>query len=222
MALIKLNNVTKTYGQGEVKTEALKGVNLEVEQGEMVAFMGPSGSGKSTMLNIIGCIDKPTAGEYYLDDRNICGLPRKELASIRNKRIGFIFQSFNLLNEYNLIDNVTLPLIYDKSFNGSMKKTAIEILDLMCLKEHIKKTPNELSGGQQQRVAIARALITSPDIILADEPTGALDIKTGAEIMDILKNINSQGKTVLIITHDPKIASCCSRVLKIEDGVVYS
>lgn len=221
MAVIKLKDVTKIYGQGDGKTEALKGVNLEVDQGEMIAIMGPSGSGKSTILNIIGCIDKPTTGEYFLNDKNICDLSRKELASIRNKKIGFIFQSFNLLNEYNLIDNVTLPLIYDKGFSGSMRKTGAAILEQMGLKQHMKKTPNELSGGQQQRVAIARALITEPDIILADEPTGALDAKTGVEVMNIIKHINSQGKTVVVITHDPKVADYCSRIVRIEDRIVH-
>lgn len=220
MSTIKLRNVTKIYGHGEARSEALKGVNLEIGQGEMVAFIGPSGSGKSTILNILGCIDKPTSGEYFLDDKNICELGRKEIASIRNQKFGFVFQSFNLLSEYDLIDNVTLPLIYDRSFNGSLKKAGVKALEQMGLLQHVKKTPKELSGGQQQRVAIARALITEPDIILADEPTGALDLKNGIQIMDMLKDINSKGKTVIIITHDMRVASYCSRIIRIEDGIV--
>lgn len=212
-----MNNIVKVYGK-EIKTEALKGIDLEIRQGEMVAIMGPSGSGKSTLLNIIGCIDSPTSGSYFLNGESVDKLTKDQLASIRNKNIGFVFQSFNLLNDYDLIDNVTLPLVYDKQFKGSMKTAAIDILDKVGLKDHAKKAPNELSGGQQQRTAIARALITNPDIILADEPTGSLDKNTGIEIINLLKEINKNGKTVVIITHDENIANYCSRTIRIEDG----
>ncbi|MBK1812412.1 ABC transporter ATP-binding protein [Clostridium sp. YIM B02505] len=217
MSLISMNNIVKVYGK-EIKTEALKGIDLEIRQGEMVAIMGPSGSGKSTLLNIIGCIDSPTSGSYFLNGESVDKLTKDQLASIRNKNIGFVFQSFNLLNDYDLIDNVTLPLVYDKQFKGSMKTAAIDILDKVGLKDHAKKAPNELSGGQQQRTAIARALITNPDIILADEPTGSLDKNTGIEIINLLKEINKNGKTVVIITHDENIANYCSRTIRIEDG----
>lgn len=220
MAIITLKDVKKFYGKGDIKTEALKGISLDINDGEMVAIMGPSGSGKSTLLNIIGCIDSSTEGEYLLNGNNIHTLTARELASVRNKYIGFIFQSFNLLNEYNIVDNVTLPLLYNKNFKGSLKKNALEIIDKVGLKDHIKKNPSELSGGQQQRVAIARALINEPNIILADEPTGALDRKTGKEIMELLVNINRKGKTVIIITHDNEIANYCSRVIKLEDGLL--
>ncbi|GFZ32667.1 macrolide ABC transporter ATP-binding protein [Clostridium zeae] len=217
MSVISMNNIVKVYGK-EIKTEALKGIDLEIQQGEMVAIMGPSGSGKSTLLNIIGCIDSPTSGSYFLNGESVDKLTKDQLASIRNKNIGFVFQSFNLLNDYDLIDNVTLPLVYDRQFKGSMKTAAINILDKVGLKDHAKKAPNELSGGQQQRTAIARALITNPDIILADEPTGSLDKNTGIEIIELLKEINKNGKTVVIITHDQNIANYCSRTIRIEDG----
>jgi putative ABC transport system ATP-binding protein len=186
----------------------------------MIAIMGPSGSGKSTLLNIIGCIDTPSEGDYILSGNNVHNLREQELAAIRNRNIGFVFQNFNLLNEYNLIDNVTLPLLYKRDFNGSMKKIAIEVLEKVGLKEHVNKRPTELSGGQQQRVAIARALITNPSIILADEPTGALDKKNGKEIMNLITNINSAGTTVVIITHDSCVAKYCSRTIVIEDGLI--
>lgn len=220
MSLISLKNIVKVYGKGDIETYALNGINIDINEGEMIAIMGPSGSGKSTLLNIIGCIDKPTKGEYTLNGNNIHNLKQQELAAIRNINIGFVFQSFNLLNEYNLIDNVTLPLIYKKGFDGSMKKTAIEILKKVGLEKHANKKPTELSGGQQQRVAIARALITNPSIILADEPTGALDKKNGKEIMELLTSINSTGTTIIIITHDPCIAKYCSRTILIEDGLI--
>lgn len=220
MSIIKLLNIKKNYGSGECLTEALKDINLQIDEGEMLCIMGPSGSGKSTLLNIIGCIDMATEGQYFLEDENVSSFNGKQLASVRNKKLGFIFQSFNLLNDYDLIDNVTLPLIYNKSYKGNMKEEATVILEKLGLGKHIKKTPLQLSGGQQQRVAIARALIGHPSVILADEPTGSLDQKNGKEIMNILRGINEEGKTVIIITHDPNIAAQCSRKIILEDGMI--
>jgi putative ABC transport system ATP-binding protein len=214
MSLIKLTEVNKIYDF----TNALEDINLSIEKGELVAIMGPSGSGKSTLLNILGCIDIPTSGEYKLDNEIVSKLSSKKLASIRNKKIGYIFQNFNLLNDYNLLDNVSIPLTYSKKRDRSMKSKVFDLLKEVGLEEHVEKTPNKLSGGQKQRVAIARALINNPEIILADEPTGSLDQKTGLMIMDMLKKINSQGYTVIIVTHDINIANQCNRKIFINDG----
>ena len=220
MPLIKLNTITKVYGTGEAETKALNGINLEIEKGESLAIMGPSGSGKSTLLNILGCIDIPTSGEYYLDNNIVSSLKGQNLAKIRNTKIGFIFQYFALLNEYSIIDNVQIPLNYRKISSREKRKLAIEYLDKVNLTGYTKKRPSQLSGGQQQRVAIARALVGNPDIILADEPTGALDEKNGQDIMNLLMSINASGKTVIIITHDSKIASYCKRKIVIKDGKI--
>jgi putative ABC transport system ATP-binding protein len=216
MSLITLAGVNKSYDF----TTALNNINLSIEKGELVAIIGPSGSGKSTLLNILGCIDIPTSGEYYLDNEKVHTFSGKRLASIRNKKIGYIFQNFNLLYDYNLIDNVSIPLIYSKKKDLSMKTRAIDALKQVGLEQHITKTPNKLSGGEKQRVAIARALINNPDIILADEPTGALDQKTGSMIMDMLKAIHLKGYTVIIVTHDINISNQCDRKIIIKDGKI--
>ncbi|MFR5266268.1 ABC transporter ATP-binding protein [Clostridium sp.] len=218
MEVIKLIDIGKTYGKGtDAETIALKKINLTINEGDFISIMGPSGSGKSTLLNILGCIDNPTEGKYYLNNKEVSLLKGKELATIRNEEIGFVFQNFNLLYDYNLIDNISLPLSYSKKKLPKVK-TAIDMLDKLGLGAHKLKTPDKLSGGQKQRVAIGRALINNPKIILADEPTGALDRKTGMEVMEMLKNINSEGKTVIIITHDYNIAKQCNKIIKIEDG----
>ncbi|MEG0296910.1 MAG: ABC transporter ATP-binding protein [Clostridium sp.] len=221
MSLINLSKIVKIYGEGEAETAALKNIDLKIDKGELVAIMGPSGSGKSTLLNILGCLDIPTKGTYELDGQDISKLSSSELAIIRNKKLGFIFQNFNLLYDYNLIDNVSLPLNYSKD-KRNMKSKAIKGLEEVGLKDHVDKTPDKLSGGQKQRVAIARALITEPDIILADEPTGALDKETGENILEILKEINKKGRTVIIITHDINIANKCNRIINLLDGKILN
>lgn len=217
MSVIDIRNLTKIYGKGEAETKALDNVNLQVDKGELIAIVGPSGSGKSTLLNILGCLDKATAGEYKLDGIDIMKAGNAKLSVIRNEKIGFVFQNFNLLYDYNLIENVSLPLSYSKNKKG-MKDKAKKLLEDFGLKDHLEKTPDKLSGGQKQRVAIARAIIANPEIILADEPTGALDQKTGKQIIDKLIDINKTGTTVIIITHDMNVAKRCNRILKIEDG----
>lgn len=219
MSIILLKEINKVYGNEDVKSSALKNINLEICKGEMVAIMGPSGAGKSTLLNIIGCLDTPSTGEYYLDGEDVSKLSKNRLAEIRNKKIGFVFQNFNLLYDYNLVDNVMIPLSYSDN-RKNMRERVVARLKEVGLEEHINKKPDELSGGQKQRVAIARALINEPDIILADEPTGALDRKIGETILDILKEINRKGKTVIIITHDINIAQKCSRLINIVDGKI--
>lgn len=220
MSLIKINNISKIYENGDVSTKALDDVSLQINDGEMVAITGPSGSGKSTLLSILGCIDIPTSGDYYLDTELVSKLNSQQLAKIRNKKIGFIFQSFALINEYSVLENIQIPLKYRKVPLKESKIKALEYLKKVNLEECKKKKPSQLSGGQQQRVAIARALVGNPDIILADEPTGALDQKNGEEIINLLLDINSQGKTVIIITHDINIASYCKRNIVIKDGKI--
>ncbi|MGL5650040.1 MAG: ABC transporter ATP-binding protein [Clostridium sp.] len=220
MEIIKLVNINKIYGKGtDAETVALKEVNLTIEEGDFIAIIGPSGSGKSTLLNLLGCIDNPSSGSYFLKGKDVSSLKGKELAKIRNEEFGFIFQNFNLLYDYNLIDNVALPLEYSKK-KVSKITAATDMLKSLGLLAHKLKTPKELSGGQKQRVAIGRALINEPQIILADEPTGALDQKTGVEVLEMLKNINEDGKTVIIITHDINIAKQCKKMIKIEDGLL--
>ncbi|MCM8808829.1 MAG: ABC transporter ATP-binding protein [Candidatus Omnitrophica bacterium] len=218
--LIKMKGVKKIYDLGEVKVVALKNVNLFVKEKEHISIMGPSGSGKTTLLNIIGCLDKPTDGEYYLDGVDVKKLDDDHLSGIRNKKIGFVFQNYNLIPQLNVIENIGLPLIY----RGIDEKEIIEkskyYANLVGLGDRMYHRPTELSGGQQQRVAIARALVNEPVIILGDEPTGNLDTKTGKEIMEIFKKLNEMGRTIIIITHDVKVAEYGERIVKILDGEI--
>jgi len=219
-AVIKAINLTKVYSMGEVEVHALRGLSLEILRGEVVAIMGPSGSGKSTLMNIIGCLDRPSSGDYILDGEQVSNLKDDQLAAIRNQKVGFVFQSFNLLARATALSNVELPMRYSGK-RKNRKQTAKEALESVGLGDRIYHRPNELSGGQQQRVAIARALVNNPAIILADEPTGNLDTKSGEELMSLLLSLNKdRGTTLIIVTHDPEIASLTQRVIYIRDGVV--
>ena len=220
MSLIELKEISKTYGKGEASVEALKSLELKVDEGEFVAIVGPSGSGKSTLLNIIGSLDRATAGEYLFNGVNISNFSQKDMATFRGEEIGFVFQNFNLLNDKTVVDNVMVPLRFSKKFKGNKRDRAMELIERVGIKGQDSKRVNELSGGQQQRVAIARALVNSPRIILADEPTGASDKKTGESIMELLRELNKGGTTVIIITHDEKIASSSDRIIRIEDGMI--
>lgn len=216
--LIIMKNVHKIYDTGEVKTHALKGVNIEIDRGDFVAIMGPSGSGKSTLMNIIGCLDTPTSGSYYLDGHEISKLSDDELAKIRNQKIGFVFQQFNLLPRTTALENILLPQIYSGKKPDPEK--ARQLLKRMGLSGKENSFPNQLSGGQQQRVAIARAIINNPQIILADEPTGALDTAAGEEIMQIFRELNSEGVTIVIVTHERYIAEKARRIIHLCDGQI--
>jgi len=218
--MIKISNLHKSYVMGSNSLHVLKGLDLEVEEGEFVSIMGSSGSGKSTLLNILGILDDYDQGSYYLGGRLIQGLNETKAALTRNEMIGFIFQSFNLISFKNAVENVALPLYYQKVSRKKRNIIALEYLDRLGLKEWAHHLPNELSGGQKQRVAIARALISKPRIILADEPTGALDSATSFEVMDILKEINDQGKTVIIVTHEHDIAAMTKKIIRLKDGVI--
>jgi putative ABC transport system ATP-binding protein len=218
--VIVAENLVKTYKMGEMEVNALRGLNMSINRGEVVAIVGPSGSGKSTLMNILGCLDRPTSGEYTLDGEAVAGLSDDQLANIRNRKVGFIFQSFNLLPRATALSNVELPLRYSGRTTGR-KERARQSLVAVGLENRMSHRPYELSGGQQQRVAIARALVNDPAIIMADEPTGNLDSKVGQEIMDLLLNLNRQvGTTLIIVTHDPKIAAQTQRTIRIRDGVV--
>jgi putative ABC transport system ATP-binding protein len=218
--LISVERVTKTYQLGELEVHALRGVTLEIQRGEFVAIMGASGSGKSTFMNILGCLDKPTKGQYVLEGINVGTLSRDELAHIRNKKIGFVFQGFNLLSRTSAIENVELPLLYCAMPNKVRVQRAIEALEQVGLGDRAHHYPNQLSGGQQQRVAIARALVNSPSILLADEPTGNLDSRTSVEVMGIFQELNSNGITILIVTHEPDIAQFAKRQIMFRDGKI--
>lgn len=219
--IITMTNIEKAYKMGNSTFKALDGVTLNISKGEYVAIVGPSGAGKSTLMNIIGCLDKPTNGEYILDGLNTSCSDNK-LAEIRNKKIGFIFQNYNLLPKLNVFQNIELPLLYLGYPNSKVREKVLRAIEKVDLKSHIKHKPSELSGGQMQRVAIARALVTEPQIILADEPTGALDSKTGKEVLKMLTDLNSEGNTIIIITHDKEIASNAKRIITVRDGVTVS
>jgi putative ABC transport system ATP-binding protein len=217
--MIELDGVTKVYGNGEVQVRALGPVDLLIEEGDFVAIMGPSGSGKSTMMNILGCLDVPSGGRYTLDGVDVSKLRDNKLAAIRNTRIGFVFQSFNLISRTSAVRNVELPLIYAGDKNRRRER-ALAALDRVGLGERAGHMPNELSGGQQQRVAVARALVTNPAIILADEPTGNLDTTSTVEIMRLLVELNDAGRTVVLITHEPEVAEFAKRVIELRDGQI--
>ena len=225
MALIELRNIRKVFKQGDLETEVLKGIDLKIEKGEFVAIMGPSGSGKSTLMYILGCLDRPTSGEYYLDGENVLGLSDDELSRIRGKYVGFVFQAFYLVPYLSVLDNVILPVEYlDSRYrkelfkDKSPEEKGKEILERLGMAERINFKPDQLSGGQKQRTAIARALINSPEIILADEPTGQLDTESGRAVMEIFTELNREGKTIVVVTHDPAVASYANRIIKIKDG----
>lgn len=213
-----MTNLTKSYYMGGEELKALNNVNLVINEGEFVSVLGPSGSGKSTFMNIVGCLDEPTEGQYILAGQTVAHLSEKELARIRNKEIGFIFQNFQLLPRLSALQNVELPMVYAGVPTAERRKRAIAILERVGLGDKLPNLPTQLSGGQQQRVAIARSVVTEPSILLADEPTGALDQKTGAQIMDLFKELNKEGRTIIMITHDENIASNGNRILKIIDG----
>jgi putative ABC transport system ATP-binding protein len=218
--MIWMNAIAKTYHLGEVTVPILKGINLSVEQGEYVAIMGMSGSGKSTLMNIIGCLDRPTEGRYLLEGRNLNALDDDELAYIRNQRIGFVFQQFNLLPRATALENVMLPMVYANVSKPKRIQRATEALTRVGLKDRLFNRPSQLSGGQQQRVAIARALVNRPALILADEPTGALDTQTSQEVMDLFTQLNEQGITLVLVTHEPDVAAQTKRTIRVQDGLV--
>ena len=218
--VIRLENVYKTYDLGEIQVQALRGVSLEVRQGEFVAVMGPSGSGKSTIMNILGCLDRPTKGHYYLDGVDVSGMSKTQLAGIRNKKLGFVFQGFNLLARTTALENTELPTLYTKIDQAERQKRAADALAMVGLAERAHHFPSQMSGGQQQRVAIARALVNRPSILLADEPTGNLDSRTSVEIMEIFQTLNDQGLTIVLVTHEHDIAQFARRILVFRDGKI--
>lgn len=219
-SLIEIDGVTKRYKLGEQIVYALNGVNLNIERGEYTALMGPSGSGKSTLMNIIGCLDSPTDGTFFLNDKEVSKMSDSALSEVRNTEIGFVFQTFNLLNRLNAIENVSLPLVYAGIPKKEREERAKEVLDKVGLGDRMSHKPNELSGGQRQRVAVARALINNPSILLADEPTGNLDTQTSHEIMALFEEIHAAGNTIVLVTHEEDIAQHAKRIIRLRDGVV--
>lgn len=217
---ISLTGITKVYQMGDQQVHALAGVSLQIMAGDFAAIMGPSGSGKSTLMNILGCLDRPSSGSYCLDNQEVAALTDDQLAKTRNKKIGFVFQNFNLLPRMSALQNVALPLVYGNVAKSDRLTRAAAALELVGLGNRLDHKPNELSGGQRQRVAIARALINDPTIIMADEPTGNLDSKSGEEIMDIFNELNTQGRTVILVTHEPEIADHAKRIILVRDGQI--
>ncbi len=221
MTLILMNNINKVYKTGIVEVAALSDVHLSVESGEFLSIMGPSGSGKSTLMNIMGCLDVPTAGEYFLGGEDVSQLDRDRQSDLRNKKIGFVFQGFNLLPRINAVHNVELPLIYAKVKTGHRRELAVQALKMVGLQDRAHHLPSELSGGQQQRVAIARALVNQPELILADEPTGNLDSRTSVELMEVFKKLNHEQKiTFVLVTHDPEVGAFTNRIVSLRDGKI--
>lgn len=218
--MIKINNLTKVYQNGKIQVKALKGVTFEVKKGEMVAIMGPSGSGKSTLMHLLGCLDHPTSGKYFLDGNDVSDLKDDQLAEIRNNYIGFVFQQFNLLSRTSILHNVEVPLIYAGVKKNKRQKIAKEMLEKVGLGHRLKHFPNEISGGQKQRVAIARALVNNPSLLLADEPTGNLDTKTEEEIMGLFHDLHDQGHTIILVTHEESIAKHAQRIIYLVDGEI--
>ena len=224
-SLLALEDLTKVYGTGEVAVQALRGLHLEVQPGEFVAIMGPSGSGKSTLMNILGCLDRPTSGTYVLDGEDVSRLSKDKLAKVRNRKIGFVFQSYNLLPRMTAAKNVILPLLYNghqNMSNAELHALGVAALESVGLHDRAHHRPNELSGGQQQRVAIARALINHPSILLADEPTGNLDTKSSQEVLELLHQLHNNGVTIVMVTHEPDIAEYAQRVIHLRDGLIDS
>ena len=221
-AAVRLDDVRKTYHTGEVEVHAVRGVSIEIRAGEFVALMGSSGSGKSTLMNIIGCLDRPTSGRYFLDGEDVSSLSRDDLADVRNRKLGFVFQNFNLLARTSALENVELPLLYSEVAltNAQLREKAENVLAAVGLEGRGDHTPSQLSGGQQQRVAIARALINDPEVLLADEPTGNLDSRTSVEVMGIFQSLNEKGITIIMVTHEPDIASYARRNIVMKDGLV--
>lgn len=219
--VVDAKDLKKIYKMGEVEVHALRGLSVKINRGEVVSIMGPSGSGKSTLMNTLGCLDRPTSGEYFLDGESVAEMTDDQLADVRNRKVGFVFQSFNLLPRISATKNVEMPLRYAGVSGKERKKRAIESLESVGLGDRVNHRPNELSGGQQQRVAIARALVTNPAIVMADEPTGNLDTESGDEIMEVLLNLNKEkGTTLIVVTHDPEVADHTQRIIRIRDGVV--
>ena len=218
--MININSLSKEYVMGDNKLLALNNIDLSINEGDFVSIMGSSGSGKSTLMNIIGCLDVPSSGEYHFRNKNVSTLNSNKLAELRNKDIGFVFQNFNLLPRLNAVENVVLPLLYSGKDSKERNKLALDALESVGLKDRVHHRPNQLSGGQQQRVSIARAIAGSPKLILADEPTGALDSKTGLEIMKILNDLNAKGITIVLVTHEDDIAKYGSRIIKMKDGKI--